>query len=194
MRWSSAAWPQVMNINISRPPTNELAVRQGILYGVNRKAMTDLLFFGAYPPPPDRSLRALGRTGRAWRTCIPMIRRKPSNCWRMRAGRSTPRPAFEKRTASPLRIRHVTSDTYTTKKPAEYVQAALKEVGIDDVVEAMAYEASANVMRTMISRWRAWLYGLGPGRLDPRGFSLFPDHGRRHVQPVPHQRPSALTS
>ena len=42
-----------------------------------------------------------------------------------------------------MRIRHVTSTAYRSIKPAEFAQAALKEIGIDDVVEAMAYESSA---------------------------------------------------
>ena len=44
---------------------------------------------------------------------------------------------------TPLRIHHVTSTGYRNEKPAEFVQAAFKEIGIDDVVEAMAYESTA---------------------------------------------------
>ena len=42
-----------------------------------------------------------------------------------------------------LIVRHVTKGDYKNRKPAEFYQAQLKEVGIDAVVEAMAYEATA---------------------------------------------------
>ena len=42
----------------------------------------------------------------------------------------------------PLRVRHITTAGGFTQKSAEFVQAQLRDVGFDAIVEAMPYEAT----------------------------------------------------
>ncbi|MBI5877257.1 MAG: ABC transporter substrate-binding protein [Chloroflexi bacterium] len=135
--------PQVLNINVSRPPTNELAVRQAMLYAVDRKSMAKLIFFGALPPAngPFSSGSWAYWTGVESMYNYDLAKAKKlldDAGWILNT-----KTGIREKNGQPLRIRHVTSTGYNSEKPATYVQAALKEVGIDDVVEAMAYEASA---------------------------------------------------
>jgi len=143
--------PQVLNINMSVPPTNQLAVRQAMIMAVDTKTMVELLFFGAFPPAaagpfgegswaywegvedywpydPEKAKQILEEAG--WRDEDGDGIREAHGVEGIEDG-------------TPLRIRHVTSTGYRSEKPAEFVQAAFREVGIDDVVEAVAYESSA---------------------------------------------------
>jgi peptide/nickel transport system substrate-binding protein len=135
--------PQVLNINVSRPPTNELAVRQAMLYAVDRKAMASLIFFGALPaangPFSSGSWAYWPGVEKMYLPDQAKAKKLLDDAgWVMNS-----KTGIREKNGLPLRVRHVTSTGYNSEKPATYVQAALKEIGIDDVVEAMAYEASA---------------------------------------------------
>jgi ABC-type transport system substrate-binding protein len=47
---------------------------------------------------------------------------------------------------TPLSVRYVTTDDAGNKRPAEFAQAAWKQIGADVNLEAMAYEATAPIM------------------------------------------------
>jgi peptide/nickel transport system substrate-binding protein len=143
--------PQVLNINMSVTPTDSLAVRSAMIMAVDTKTMVDLLFFGAFTPAAPGPFGE--GTWAYWPGVEEYWKYDPEKAkqiledagWRDEDGDGI-REAHGVEgveDGTPLRIRHVTSTGYRSEKPAEFVQAALKEIGMDDVVEAMAYEESA---------------------------------------------------
>ena len=145
--------PQVLNINMAVPPTNQQAVREAMIMAVDVETMVNLLFFGAFP----RAYAGPFGTG-SWaywdgvKDYWPYDPEKAKQIledagWRDEDGDGI-REAHGVEgieDGTPLKIRHVTSTGYRSIKPAEFVQASLKEVGIDDEVLGMAYEESAKV-------------------------------------------------
>jgi len=143
--------PQVLNINMSVPPTNQLAVRQAMIMAVDNATMVNLLWYGAFTPA---AAGPLGTGSWAYWEGVedywPYDPEKAKQIledagWRDEDGDGI-REAHGVEgidDGTPLRIHHVTSTGYRNEKPAEFVQAAFKEIGIDDVVEAMAYESTA---------------------------------------------------
>lgn len=134
--------PEICNINVTSGATQELAVRQAMLHGVDREALALVLFDGGfpaghgplttgswaywdgvetmYPYDPERAAQLLDEDG--WIV--------GANGTREKDGR-------------PLTVRAVTTAGGYPQTVAEFVQASLSELGFDYVVEAMAYEATA---------------------------------------------------
>ncbi|MFO7941515.1 MAG: ABC transporter substrate-binding protein [Bacillota bacterium] len=133
--------PLIFQPNVTRMPTSELEVRRAILYAVNRQQVADLLSFGVdkpgngpissatwtydpdiedmYPHDPEKANEILDEAG-----------------WEMNE-----ETGVREKDGEPLRIRFVASVGLNTQA-GEIVQAMLDEVGIEFVVEGMAYEAT----------------------------------------------------
>jgi peptide/nickel transport system substrate-binding protein len=138
--------PQILPIHASRPPTDELAVRQALIYALDRKAMTNAVFAGVRPP-------AYGpltpNTWSYWKGCeeaYAFSREKANELldgagWKMNASTK-----IREKDGKPLAVRYVTTDEVANKRPAEFAQAAWKQVGFDVNLEAMAYDATAPIM------------------------------------------------
>jgi peptide/nickel transport system substrate-binding protein len=133
--------PEFNNINITRPPTNELAVRKAILHAVDRQALADLVFFGVYPPAYGPLTKGSWAYSKELESMYPYDPAKAKQLldgagWKEGSG------GIRTKDGKPLRVRHITTAGGFTQKAAEFVQAQLREVGFDAVVEAMAYEAT----------------------------------------------------
>jgi peptide/nickel transport system substrate-binding protein len=134
--------PQILNVNITVPPTNELAVRRAVMHAVDREALAALLFFGThpagqgplssgswaywpgleemYPYDPELAEQLLDEAG-----------------WVMNS-----QTGIREKDGVPLRIRHVTSTGGDNQRVSEFFQASVRDVGIDWVVDIMQYEAT----------------------------------------------------
>ena len=139
----SPGLPQVLNVNVTSFPMNDIAVRRAMLYGVDRQTMADLLFFGVnpaangplstaswaywdgveemYPYDPDKAVEVLEEAG-----------------WMLNAA-----TGIREKDGQPLTVRHVTMSTGDNPKVAEFFQASLLDIGFDYVAETMPYEATA---------------------------------------------------
>ena len=141
-----AGSPQVLPLNASRAPTDELAVRQALLYGLDRQAMVNAVFAGQRPP-------AWGpMTPNTWsylkdvEQMYAYSRDKAQQLLDGAGWKLNSSTGIREKNGSPLALRYVTTDDSGNKRPAEFAQAAWKQIGIDVNLEAMAYEATAPIM------------------------------------------------
>jgi peptide/nickel transport system substrate-binding protein len=132
--------PQIMQINVDKEPTSELAVRQAIQHAINHQAIVDVVWFGkanpaygvlasttpgywegvadVYPYDPERARQILEEAG-----------------WVDSDG-----DGVREKDGQRLELLYVTN---TSQVPtAEVVQAMLAEVGIALTVEALSSQAS----------------------------------------------------
>ncbi len=133
--------PEFNNINITRSPTNELPVRQAMIHAVDRQALADLVFFGVYPAAFGPVTKGSWVYAKELESMYPYDPAKAKALldgagWKEGAG------GIRAKDGKPLRVRHITTAGGFTQKAAEFVQAQLREVGFDAVVEAMPYEAT----------------------------------------------------
>jgi peptide/nickel transport system substrate-binding protein len=132
--------PQIMQINVDKAPTSELAVRQAIQHAINHQAIVDVVWFGkakpaygvlasttpgywagveeAYPYDPDRARQLLEEAG-----------------WVDSDG-----DGVREKDGQRLELLYVTNSSQVPT--AEVVQAMLSEVGIALTVEALSSQAS----------------------------------------------------
>ena len=173
LKFVAPGLPQVLNINVTRFPMNDIAVRRAMLFGVDRQTMADLLFFGIYPAAngplssaswpywpgveemypydPERAVQILEEAG-----------------WIDRDGDGI----RENAEGQPLALRHVTSSGGANPKVAEFAQASLLELGFDYNAEIMPYEATAR--RYADNDYE--LARLGYHLIDPHDTFFLPFH------------------
>ncbi len=137
---------QVLPINASRSPSDDVAVRQALIYGLDRQALTNAVFAGvrpvAYGPLTPKTWSYLKDVEQMYA----YSREKATVVldgagWQMNA-----QTKLREKNGTPLSLRYVTTDDAGNKRPAEFAQAAWKQIGIDVNLEAMAYEATAPIM------------------------------------------------
>ena len=138
--------PQILPIHASRPPTDDLAVRQALITALDRTAMTNAVFAGVRPP-------AYGpltpNTWSYWKGCEQMYtfsREKANELLDSAGWKMNPSTKIREKDGQPLAVRYVTTDEVANKRPAEFAQAAWKQIGLDVNLEAMAYDATAPIM------------------------------------------------
>lgn len=138
--------PQILPLHTSRFPTDELAVRQALIYSLDRKAMTNAVFSGVRPP-------AYGplspNTWSYWKGCeemYPFSRDKAREVLEAAGWKLNSSTNVREKDGKPLNLRYVTMDDAGNKRPAEFAQAAWKNAGFGINLEAMAYEATAPIM------------------------------------------------
>src|SRR5262249_30786958 len=138
--------PQILPLNASRAPTNDLAVRQALIYALDRKAMTNAVFAGVRPPAYGPLSPV---TWSYWKGCeemYPFSRDKARDVleaagWKLNSGTN-----LREKDGQRLAPRYVTMDDPGNKRPAEFAQAAWKQLGFDINLEAMAYSATEPIM------------------------------------------------
>ena len=135
--------PQVMNINVTSGPTKELAVRQAMLYAIDEDMMVNLIFFGANPAAKGPLSSGSWAYWDGVEKMYPYNPEKAKSLLDKAGWKDTNGDGIREKNGVPLVVRHVTKGDYKNRKPAEFYQAQMKEVGIDAKVEAMAYEATA---------------------------------------------------
>jgi peptide/nickel transport system substrate-binding protein len=131
--------PQMLQLNVDKAPTSDLAVRQAIQHAVNHQAIVDVIWFGkakpsygvlssatpgywagteeVYPFDPERSRQILEEAG--WTVGADGVREKDGQR---------------------LELLYVTN---TSQAPtAEVIQAMLADVGIAMTIEALSSQAS----------------------------------------------------
>jgi len=138
--------PQVLPLHASRAPTDDLGVRQALLYALDLKAMTNVVFAGVRPPSYGP---LTPNTWSYWKGCeelYPYSRDKAREVLDAAGWKMNPQTQIREKDGKPLSLRYVTTDESGNKRPAEFAQAAWKQAGFDINLEAMAYDATAPIM------------------------------------------------
>lgn len=166
LTFKTSGIPQNWTFNVTRYPTNDLAVRQAVEYAVDKQKIADVAFFGTvtpgkgpltdtnwafwsgvtsyYPFDPQKAIQILQQAG---------YTRNPST------------KIFEK-DGKPVRIRLVTTSSWDQQRSAEMAQQMLKDVGIDLVVETMVYDATVpRYVNNDFEMGRFGFSGFDPGVL-----------------------------
>lgn len=141
IRIEKVAWPgapRIMMLNVRKPPTDELAVRQAINYGVDKEALVQTLFKGtgqpAYAPLTmgmldDPSLRAF----------YPYDPEKAQQLLEQAGWKDTDGDGIRERDGKRLEILINNIDYGGGPWPeAQMVQAQLLEIGIDAKIKSQA--------------------------------------------------------
>lgn len=160
--------PQNWPFNTTRWPSYELAVRRAVVHAIDRERIAKVAFFGtvnvAYGPLTQSNWAF-------WPQAKNYHRYDPKRSIEILEGAGFKKNAstgFYEKDGKPLRMRLVTSSTDDQVKQGTMVQAMLREVGIDLVVEAMSTAAS-------FARYRNNDYELarhGLNTVDPDGLSF----------------------
>ena len=134
--------PQILSVNLTSSPTNELAVRRAVAHAVDRDALASLLFFGVNPPAhgplSSGSWAFWPEVADMYPYDIELAEQLLDEAgWEMNT-----RTGIRERDGVPLRIRHVTSTSGDNQKVSEFFQGSVSEIGIDWVVDIMQYEAT----------------------------------------------------
>jgi peptide/nickel transport system substrate-binding protein len=166
----TAGLPQSSFMNVTVPPTEDLAVRQAMLFGVDRAAGAQLIFHGAQPPGQGPLSSA---SWAYWEGVEEMYPYDPERAEQIldEAGWLMGDGDVREKDGQPLRIRHVTT-TGTATQFAEFIQGSLRPLGFDYIVEGMAYEGT--VSRMAANDYEVARLGLSSS--DPHGAMYGPWH------------------
>lgn len=170
--------PQAWPFNTTRWPTNIQAVRQAASYAIDRDRVVRFAFFGTTTPaygPLTTNMPAFWPEAKNY---YRFDRQKAIEILQQAGFKRNPGTRFFEQDGRTLRMRLVTSSTDDQVRSATVVQAMLREVGIDLVVEAMVTAAS-------FARYEANDYELGRQGLntvDPDGLA-FAYHSSRINSP-----------
>lgn len=134
--------PQILNVNITVSPTDELAVRRAVMHAVDREALASVLFFGVNPPAHGPLSSGSWAFWPAIAEMYPFDLELAGQLLDEAGWVMNDATGIRERDGVPLRIRHVTSSGGDNPRVSEFFQGSVLEVGIDWVVEAMQYEAT----------------------------------------------------
>ena len=134
--------PQSIPLNIKLAPTDDIRVRQAILYGVDRKRVVDLVEYGVAPvangpfssttPFYDTSLAKMYPYDKTRAGAL-----LDSAGWRMGSG------GTRAKGGQPLQVQFIMFDSGPLKPEAEVVQAMLTDVGFQVQLDVTGYDAFA---------------------------------------------------
>ncbi len=133
--------PMIFQPNVTRMPTKELAVRQAMLYAIDRTQVANLLSYGVNKPGNGPLTSTIWSYDPAVEKMYPFDPEKAKKLLEDAGWKVNPKTGIREKNGQPCKIRFVAS-VGTNTKAGEIVQAMLKDVGINFVVEGMAYEAT----------------------------------------------------
>jgi peptide/nickel transport system substrate-binding protein len=131
---SLPGWTNAYMINIAKGPTDDLAVRQAILYAVNRQQIVDTLFAGAYPVAYGPMSPVTYGYDRGLETLYPYDPAKAEEILEQAGWKKGPTGIREK-DGNPLKLILI---HWGSPARHEIVQAQLKQVGMDVEIQMVA--------------------------------------------------------
>lgn len=136
--------PRALPINVTRPPTDELPVRQAILHAIDPAAVNQTVNFGvnelAYGPLSPVTF-AYDPAVEGMYPFDPAMARGLLE----QAGWTVGEGGIRERAGERLALRYVTWASDELTRIAESVQAQLRDVGIDSEIEAPDYSAAVPI-------------------------------------------------
>jgi peptide/nickel transport system substrate-binding protein len=164
--------PQLLQLNVTKPPLDDKRVRQAIQYAVDQKKIVDVLFFGVRRPGygvlASSTLGYWKGVEEAYRYSLDKAKALLDAAgWKPGAG------GVREKNGERLSILYITTDRAEYTQTGEVVQDMLKQVGIEMKIDAMSNAAS-------LTKYQANEHNvgrLGEINADPSVMS-FPVHSR----------------
>jgi peptide/nickel transport system substrate-binding protein len=164
--------PQLLQLNVTKPPLDDKRVRQAIQYAIDQKKLVDVLFFGVRRPGYGvLASRTLGY----WKGVEEAYRFNPDKAkalleaagWKVGAG------GIREKDGQPLSLLYITTNRAEYTQTGEVVQDMLRQVGIEMKIDAMSNAASL----TKYQLNEHHIGRLGEINADP-SVMAFPVHSR----------------
>jgi peptide/nickel transport system substrate-binding protein len=164
--------PQLLQLNVTKPPLDDKRVRQAIQYAVDQKKLCDVLFFGVRRP--GYGVLASSTPG-YWKGVEEAYKFSPDKAkalldaagWKMGAG------GIREKGGEKLSLLYITTNRAEYTQAGEVVQDMLKQVGIEMKIDAMSNAASL----TKYQMNEHHIGRLGEINSDP-GVMAYPVHSR----------------
>jgi len=164
--------PQLLQLNVTKPPLDDKRVRQAIQYAVDQKKLVDVLFFGVRRP--GYGVLA-SQTWGYWKGVEEAYRHSPDKAkalldaagWKPGAG------GIREKDGQRLSILYITTNRAEYTQTGEVVQDMLRQVGIEMKIDAMSNAASL----TKYQMNEHHVGRLGEINADP-SVMAFPVHSR----------------
>jgi peptide/nickel transport system substrate-binding protein len=133
--------PQILQMNVTKPPLDDKKVRQAIQFAVDRQKLVDVLFFGVRKP--GYNVLASPTTG-YWKGAEEVYKFNPDRAKSLleEAGWRPGPDGIRVNGGEPLSLLYITTNTAELTRTAEVVQDMLRQVGIEMKVDAMTNAAS----------------------------------------------------
>src|SRR5262249_40898318 len=113
-----------------------------MLYAVDRGAMSDLIFSGGFPAGQGPLTSSSWAYWKGVEELYPYDVGKAEKLLDDAGWKLNPQTKIREKDGQPLKVRHVTT-AGPSQKVAEFIQGSLRDLGFDYVVEALAYEVTA---------------------------------------------------
>ncbi len=133
---------QSIPMNIKLPPTDDLRVRQAILYAVDRKKVVDLVEYGNANVANGPFSRTTPFYDAAVESYYPYDKKRSGELLDS-AGWKAGSDGVRRRGSQPLRIQFIMFDSGPLKRESEVVQAMLADAGFDVALDVTGYDAFA---------------------------------------------------
>lgn len=164
--------PQLLQLNVTKPPLDDKRVRQAIQYAIDQKKLVDVLFFGVRRP--GYGVLASSTPG-YWKGVEEAYRFSPDKAKALldQAGWKPGAGGVREKGGERLSLLYITTNRAEYTQTGEVVQDMLKQVGIEMKIDAMSNAAS-------LTKYQAnehHVGRLGEINADPSVMS-FPVHSR----------------
>lgn len=165
LTFKTSGVPQHWPFNMTRWPSNDLAVRRAANYALDKAKIARIAFFGTVTPAKGPLTDTNWAFWPEAAKYFPYDPRRAAEVLEAAGYRRSSSTKLYEKDGKPLRLRLVTSSTWDQVGAATMAKAMLKEAGIDLVVEAMVYDAT--VQRYANNDYE--LGRLGLSTFDPDG-------------------------
>jgi peptide/nickel transport system substrate-binding protein len=164
--------PQLLQLNVTKPPLDDKRVRQAIQYAVDQKKLCDVLFFGVRRP--GYGVLASSTPG-YWKGVEEAYKFSPDKAKALldAAGWKVGAAGIREKGGEKLSLLYITTNRAEYTQAGEVVQDMLKQVGIEMKIDAMSNAAS-------LTKYQAnehHIGRLGEINADPSSMS-YPVHSR----------------
>ena len=143
LRVDTPGFAKSMPINITRPPTDDLRVRQAILYGINRQQVVDLIQASLANVANGPLTRANVRLRPGGREMYPYDPEKAAALLDEAGWVDGDGDGIREKDGQNLKLEMIMFDSGPNKATAELVQAMLTELGFETTLDVTAYDAFA---------------------------------------------------
>ena len=151
--------PNLLAINTERPPTNELAVRQALNYGLDKDTIIKTLNFDLYVPAYGPLNAATLGFDPTLKELYPYDPQKATTALE-EAGWAKGAGGFYEKAGQPAKVSYYTAPTDTAPP---LIQAQWKEIGIDTEIKQMDY----NALIPLVTKGEHNLASIGWIQADP---------------------------
>lgn len=171
IRASAGGMPWVMQVNVKKPPTDELAVRQALWYATDQAQIVDNLFKGTMEPaywPSEKGMLGYDAAADAVSTTNP---EKAKEVLEAAGWVDTNGDGLREKDGKPLAVVLLIPADFGMDEFSTMLQSQYREVGIDMSIQSMAFPAA-------VEQWNKGTHNLDPAFFwwpDPALVSIWYD-------------------